>query len=356
MNMYREVEIELADGQGSSGVTLPVVNLGHFLAGSNSERADIAARFDAGLRVIGFAVVENHGIPQSLFDRMIETTGEFFDLAVEDKAKVASRPSEGRFCGWVSLAADAAANIYSGNNDTPPDLRERYRAVISDAAAVRERAGHNQWPEEVTAFEHVWREYHRMFERFGMQMMSLCAVALGLPDDFFGPYFEDHFSVLMATFSPPLTTPAQPGQARCSAHTDMGTLTFVYQPDQYGGIQIRLPNGRWGIPGLRKGDLIVNGADLLAIWTNDRWRSTVHRVGGPGTPLDRRRQSIVFFHQPSLDVEIECLPPCKLEGEKVRYAPITLRRHFDHNQRKLGTREIEVSVGGPGARQGGGEL
>ena len=49
------------------------------------------------------------------------------------------------------------------------------------------------------------------------------------------------------------------------------------------------------------GAFIINIGDLMALWTNDRWVSTLHRVVNP--PPDAkgstRRQSFAFFHQPN---------------------------------------------------------
>ena len=49
----------------------------------------------------------------------------------------------------------------------------------------------------------------------------------------------------------------------------------------------------------------------MALWTNDRWVSTMHRVVNP--PRDQaisRCLSILFFHQPNYDALIRCLDNC----------------------------------------------
>ena len=88
---------------------------------------------------------------------------------------------------------------------------------------------------------------------------------------------------------------------------------------------------------------MVNIGDLMARWTNDRWVSTVHRVGRPGGPLSRRRQSIVFFQQPALDEPITCLEPCVNEANPSKYPPITLREHFTNQQRRLATKDAPAT-------------
>ena len=63
-----------------------------------------------------------------------------------------------------------------------------------------------------------------------------------------------------------------------------------------------------------KNSFIINIGDLMALWTNDRWTSTLHRV----IPINRNkyRKTLVFFHQPNWDAKIKCLSSCVGEGSK----------------------------------------
>jgi isopenicillin N synthase-like dioxygenase len=320
-----------------SGV--PVIDLSPFLHGSPSQQQQVARQFDEACQAIGFITLTGHGVSPELMARMKTLTRQFFELPLEVKQAVLSQPAQGRFCGYVGFAADAAARIYKGTADTPPDLRERFRAVVSDAPEVREKAGPLQWPRQMPELERVWLEYHAAMESLGNALMRVAALALGLTEGFFVPYFDRHFSVLMATHSPPVEAPAAPGQMRCGEHTDNGTLTVVHQDDAPGGIQILDRGQRWVDVRAPSGAFVVNIGDLMARWTNDRWVSTVHRVGNPpdGTRQTSARQSIVFFHQPNLDATITCLEPCVLAERPAKYGPITLREHFTSQQQRLRT-------------------
>ena len=74
---------------------------------------------------------------------------------------------------------------------------------------------------------------------------------------------------------------------------------------------------------------MANLGDAMARWTNDRWRSTMHRVVVPA----RQRQSIAFFHNANWDARIECLPTCLEPGEQPRHAPIEAGPHLMHKFR-----------------------
>lgn len=70
----------------------------------------------------------------------------------------------------------------------------------------------------------------------------------------------------------------------------------------------------------------MNVGDLLARWSNDTLRSTLHRVVAPSADkinetedMTPARQSIAFFCNPNFSTEIACLPNC---GQNAIYPPI----------------------------------
>ncbi len=115
-------------------------------------------------------------------------------------------------------------------------------------------------------------------------MTDVFAVALGLPEHWFSP-FVDRSTTTMRSIryehragdGDPL-----PGQQRMGAHTDYGIVTVLYA-EPVAGLQIVAPDGEW-IDVIPADDaLVINLGDLTAQWTNDQWRSTVHRVVPPST-------------------------------------------------------------------------
>ena len=67
---------------------------------------------------------------------------------------------------------------------------------------------------------------------------------------------------------------------------------------------------------------MINLGDLMEAWTNDRWVSTLHRVVVPEGDLGDR-VSIAFFHQPTYDAYIECIPTCTSPDDPPRHEPTT---------------------------------
>ena len=95
------------------------------------------------------------------------------------------------------------------------------------------------------------------------------------------------------------------------------------------GLQIVGPNGDW-IDVIPADDaLVINLGDLTAQWTNDAWRSTVHRVVPPPNGIGPAvRRSAAFFLDGNWDAVVECLPTCCSASNPPRYPPVTAGDHL----------------------------
>ena len=139
------------------------------------------------------------------------------------------------------------------------------------------------------------------------------------------------------------------GQQRMGAHTDYGILTVLYA-DPVPGLQIVGPDGDWTDVQPEAGAFLVNLGDLLAEWTNDRWRSTLHRVVPPprATAGPARRRSVAFFHDGNYDTLVECLDTCRAEDNPPRYPPVKAGEHLKaklHGPRNLAASDAVSTIG-----------
>jgi isopenicillin N synthase-like dioxygenase len=296
-----------AAGMTLSISALPVIDLADFHGGSGdtgARRAQLARAMDQACRDIGFIVVKGHGVPPAVLQGAFEAAYQFFDAP--EACKRSAMPADGRVRGYTPMRGQQLAR--SLRNETPPDLFERFRMgpfdLPDDAYHASRAAGWfapNAWPEGLSGFRPALQAYYRAMEALAQDLMRLFALALDLPPGWFEPHIDRHISSLCLNHYPALSVPPEPGQLRAGEHTDYGSLTIVAPSAAPGRLQVRTREGSWFEVQPPPGHFVVNIGDLMAQWTNDRWVSTLHRVGNP--PADAagqaRRMSLVFFPQPN---------------------------------------------------------
>jgi isopenicillin N synthase-like dioxygenase len=99
-------------------------------------------------------------------------------------------------------------------------------------------------------------------------------------------------------------------QVRAGEHTDYGSITLLFQDDR-GGLQVKSPNGTFVDATPIPGTVVVNAGDLLARWSNDTIKSTLHRVVEPPAPeegdVHPARYSIAYFCNPNFSSYIKAI-------------------------------------------------
>jgi len=303
----------------------PIFDLSRFEKAGAVERAALGAEVDGICRSTGFLAVSGHGVPQSTIDAAWSAAHAFFDLSSEEKEK-ARAPYAGYPYGYLGPGVEALAK--SKGADTPPDLKESFNggplsvpSGLNDPEALSFCYAETIWPAAPAGFIDAWKAYYAAMEGLAARIMGVFAVALKLPEDFFEAMIDRPISALRALNYPETSVAPKPGQLRAGAHTDYGSLTILLPQAGSGGLQIYTPEGKWSEVPPVPGAFIINIGDLMALWTNDRWVSTLHRVvNSDGNSA--RRQSFAFFHQPNWDAEIRCIASCLAPGEMPRYAPV----------------------------------
>ncbi len=299
---------------------VPVVDLG---------AADAVAEVADACRRVGFLTVVGHGVADDVIAGAWRTAGEFFDLPIEQRTAVAM-PQPGYPYGWSPLQGETLAA--SLGQRSQPDLKQSFAIGPVEPAthpfADPDEAfawSANLWPAALPEMRPAWEAYYRAMADLSARLLRIMALALDLPATHFDPLIDRHTSAMRALDYPAAFDGAQvDGQFGASAHTDYGTLTVLLADATQRGLQVQATDGEWLDATPIPGSLVVNLGDAMARWTNDRWRSTMHRVVVPA----RRRQSIAFFHNANWDAVIECIPSCLASGEAPRYPPIAAGPHL----------------------------
>jgi len=173
-------------------------------------------------------------------------------------------------------------------------------------------------------------DFYQTCHELNSVVMRAVALGLDLDESFFDDKINEQFNNLRLLSYPPIKL-QEDRQARIGAHSDYGTLTFVFQ-DDVGGLEVQNPHTKHfqsakPIPGT----IVVNSGDLLARWSNDILRSTLHRVVAPYANADGMsplRQSIAYFCNPNESARISCLPNCHRPGYEAKYGPITTEEYL----------------------------
>jgi isopenicillin N synthase-like dioxygenase len=298
---------------------LPVIDLAPFVAGGlAADRARTAAELRAACIDIGFFCVVGHGIPQDELDAALDWGRRFFALPVEDKMRIHGAKGPGRL-GYApagGLGPAASANRAA-------DLKERLslgRDLEPGEPAVGTfGAGQSQWPEGLPGFAPFMRAHIAHRTALARHLARAFALSLDLPEGYFDPMFRHLGCVLMMNWYPPLPR-AEHDDNRWSfsPHTDYGAFTLLLQ-DARGGLEVRNAAGDWIEATPVPGAFVVNIGDLFAMWTNDLYMSSLHRVIHFGP---EPRQSMALFTYPHGRTEIRCLPTCHDAAHPPRYPPV----------------------------------
>ena len=175
-------------------------------------------------------------------------------------------------------------------------------------------------------------------------LVRILALSLELPVTSLDLYFTDPLAVLRLLRYDTTVSDVSGGVMGCGAHSDYGCFTLLLT-NEVNGLQIYVNDdgsgdgsgsgsggsggggGEWrDIPPLGTTGFIVNIGDMLSRWTNDVYKSTVHRVvvssgsSSGSNSNTTRRLSAPFFFEPNYDTIVHCINTTLL-GESI-YTPI----------------------------------
>ncbi|MFM9971018.1 MAG: isopenicillin N synthase family dioxygenase [Burkholderiales bacterium] len=306
--------------------TLPVVDLAQFVKGTPRQRLAVAEQIRQACIDIGFFYLLGHGLSQSEIDLVHGMGLKFFALPLDEKMKTRTDNSSVRQ-GYIRTGGvnpDAAALDAA-------DAKERFgmgREIFAgEPLQGRYSAGNSQWPDDTVlpGFEALMKSHLQKRVEIGQQLVQAFAMSLELPETYFDRAFRYPGCSLFFNFYSPLSPEARArNKWGFSPHTDYGAFTLLTQ-DALGGLQVRNAAGQWiEVPPL-EGSLVVNIADMFAMWTNDVFTSSLHRAINL---TDQPRISLAFFFHPNGMEMIECLHTCKTAGNPERYPPLRAEQHM----------------------------
>ncbi|KAF3767284.1 Clavaminate synthase-like protein [Cryphonectria parasitica EP155] len=285
---------------------------------------------------VGFFSVIDHGLTPEEIKGIFATSESFFALPDEIKATVPWNPQN---VGWEK-------NSQVRPSTGAADMKESYQLQFGENMLTGGKGSSGEssmWMSDrhLPGFrEDCLRFMHRVQEVSNKLMVCL-ARGLGFPDDYFlqshnpsDPTCQNVMRLLHYFATPEVND----GKIyhRAGAHADWGLLTLLFQQEGQTGLEIcpgreavtKFALGdTWTRVNIEPGAIICNIGDMLMSWSDDRFKSTFHRVKAPCEPGDYygERFSIAFFNQPSKDTLIQ--------GPKKKYPEITGRQFIANAMR-----------------------
>ena len=312
---------------------IPVVDLADFVSGDAQAKQNFVAQLGKAYEDVGFVAVKNHGIPDTLIADLYEDVQQFFTLPLATKEKY-KKPELAGQRGYTSFGTEHAKGYES------PDLKEFFQLgqTVTDGDMVKGQYPDNVFVDELPKFTPTMVEAYTAFERSGTSLLQAIALFLELDEHYFDQYVHNGNSILRAIYYPPITQ--EPKSAiRAEQHEDINLITLLVGASA-DGLQILNMQGNWVPVTSLPEQIVVNVGDMLQRLTNNRLKSTTHRVVNPpkekwGTP----RYSIPFFLHPRSTMSLACLESCITDAAPKAYEDYTAGQYLDERLMEIGLKK-----------------
>ena len=312
---------------------IPSVDLADFTEGNKETKAAFVKELGKAFEEIGFVAVKNHGLNDALCAELYAQVKGFFTLSKEEKEAYEIEGLAGQR-GYVSFGKEHAKNKNEG------DLKEfwHFGQTVEDNDPIKEEYPDNVQVNELPKFNTVGREVYQKLEATGRDMLRAIALHLNLDENYFDAKIHNGNSILRPIHYPPITH--EPKDAvRAAEHEDINLITLLMGASA-DGLQVLNKSGEWISVTALPDQIVVNVGDMLQRLTNNKLKSTTHRVvNPPREKWDTSRYSIPFFLHPRSEVSLNCLPSCISESNPKNFSDITAGEYLEQRIIELGLKK-----------------
>ena len=313
--------------------SIPKVDLADFVSGDAATKQAFVDTLGKAYEEVGFVSVVNHGLSDETIDMLYKEVTHFFQQKTDHKRKYEVKGLAGQR-GYTSFGREHA------KGSDAPDLKEFYQwgQTVVGEDPIKSQYPENVLVEERTDFNKVMLEAYRSFEKSGSALLQAIAIYLGLPENYFDDKVYNGNSILRAIHYPPITE--EPKSAiRAEQHEDINLITLLIGASA-DGLELLNKQDEWMAINAGPGEIVVNVGDMLQRLTNNRLRSTTHRVvNPPREKWNTSRYSIPFFLHPRSEMDLTCLESCVTADNALDYEPITAGEYLDERLREIGLKK-----------------
>lgn len=314
-------------------MAIPVVDLADFLSVDTARKQRFVSELGKAYEDVGFVAVKNHGIADDLIAGMYKYVQQFFSMPLEKKKNYEVAGLAGQR-GYTSFGKEHA------KGSDAPDLKEFYQhgQMVEDQDPIKSEYPSNVTVSEVTEFTATFNKSYQAFEKSGKALLQAIAIYLGLEEHYFDKHIHNGNSILRAIHYPPITQ--EPKSAiRAEQHEDINLITLLVGASS-DGLQILTKQNEWVAVTSLPEQIVVNVGDMLQRLTNNKLKSTTHRVVNPAREFwHTSRFSIPFFLHPRSEMSLACLESCIDSTHPKAYPDATAGEYLDERLKEIGLKK-----------------
>ena len=283
---------------------IPSVNLSDFLSDDKNRKQQFVNEIGKAYEEIGFVALSGHFLSDDLIESLYGEIKNFFDLPEDVKYGYEIEGIGGQR-GYTAFGKEHAKGRKEG------DLKEfwHFGQYVDEDANLSEEYPDNVSVKELPEFNEVGKITYQMLEKTAKYVLRALALHLNLEETYFDNYIKNGNSILRPIHYPPIKT-APKNAERAAAHGDINLITLLMGA-QGKGLQVQRHDGEWLDAIAEPNELMINVGDMLSRHTNNKLKSTIHRVVNPPKELwGTSRYSIPFFLHPVSDMKLNVLDSC----------------------------------------------
>ncbi len=309
---------------------IPSVDLSDFLADDPTRKQKFIKEIGEAYEEIGFVALKGHFLSDELSTNLYEEVKRFFELPTEIKESYEIEGIGGQR-GYTSFGKESAKGKKEG------DLKEfwHFGQEVVGNETLKAEYPNNVLVNEVPNFNKVGMEAYKNLEKTAIYVLRALALYIGLDEFYFDNYVINGNSILRPIHYPPIQGEPK-GAVRAAAHGDINLITLLMGASA-SGLEVQNKQGKWIPVTALPEQLVINVGDMLERLTNNKLRSTIHRVvNPPREEWGKSRYSIPFFTHPISEMSLNCLPECITETHPKVYDNITAGEFLNERLRELG--------------------
>ena len=312
---------------------VPSLDLADFTSGDNYLKKQFVKNLGKAYSEIGFVAIKNHELTDETQDKLYAAVETFFRFPDSVKQKYENPTLQGQR-GYIGKMKEHA------KGRTTPDLKEFYhigQTVESDNPATRSYLA-NIFPKEVPDLGTYGLKAYEALENTGVKMLQAIALFLGLEEFYFDDKVRKGNSILRPIHYFPIKNPdlIADDAVRAAEHTDINLITLLMGASA-DGLQVLRMDGKWIPITALPNQIVVNVGDMLSRLTNNKLKSTVHRVvNPPKEKLSQARFSIPFFMHPKSNMALNCLKNCIDTKHPKMFSDIIAGKYLDQRLKEIG--------------------